>query len=86
MNQPIGSIKIGDTDLLEIDIQEGRNLLAYIPQEPFLIEGTLRENLDPFGNHEDCKLIEVLIDSKLQDSLIIKEEMDKDKIDNKNNN
>lgn len=79
MNQPTGSIKIGDVELLDMDVYDSRNLLAYIPQEPFLIEGTLRENLDPFGFYSDDKLVQVLIDSKLQDSLMIKEEMDKDK-------
>eukprot|EP00801_Mesodinium_rubrum_P000140 Mrub_00140.p1 GENE.Mrub_00140~~Mrub_00140.p1 ORF type:complete len:1272 (+),score=145.19 Mrub_00140:200-3817(+) len=78
MNQPLGSIKIGDNELLEMDVHDSRHLLAYIPQEPFLVEGTLRENLDPFGLYSDDRLIEVLIDSKLQDSLSIKEEMDKD--------
>lgn len=82
MNQPTGSIKIGDVDLLDLDVEDSRSLLAYIPQEPFLIEGSLRDNLDPFGKYSDERLIEVLKDSKLQESLNIKEEMDKKKSEN----
>jgi len=65
MNQSKGSIKIGDLNLLEMNVEESRSLLAYIPQDPFLMEGTLRENIDPFGYHTDEKLIEVLLDSNL---------------------
>jgi len=42
-----------------------------------LIEGTLRENIDPFANHTDKTLIDILVDSNLYNSITIKEEMDK---------
>lgn len=37
-----------------------RSQLAVIPQEPFLFSGTVRENLDPQGLHEDRALWQAL--------------------------
>lgn len=37
-----------------------RSQLAIIPQEPFLFSGTVRENLDPRGLHEDRALWQAL--------------------------
>lgn len=37
-----------------------RSRLAIIPQDPFLFSGTIRENLDPCGRHQDQQLLEVL--------------------------
>lgn len=37
-----------------------RSQLAVIPQEPFLFSGTIRENLDPQGLHEDRALWQAL--------------------------
>lgn len=37
-----------------------RSRLAIIPQDPFLFSGTVRENLDPCGRHQDQQLLDVL--------------------------
>lgn len=37
-----------------------RSRLAIIPQDPFLFSGTVRENLDPCGRHQDQQLRDVL--------------------------
>lgn len=37
-----------------------RSRLAIIPQDPFLFSGTIRENLDPCGRHQDQQLLDVL--------------------------
>lgn len=34
--------------------------ITLIPQQPELIHGTLRENLDPFGQHDDAMLYDAL--------------------------
>lgn len=39
-----------------------------IPQDPLLISGTLRSNLDPFGLHDDATLNEALRQSYLIDT------------------
>lgn len=40
-----GVIKIGDTDIRNIPIQKLRQSISFMPQEPFLFSGTIKENL-----------------------------------------
>ena len=40
-------------------------MLSLLPQTPFLFEGTIRENLDPFGEYSDEQLLEVLGDVRM---------------------
>ena len=44
-----------------------RQQIAYIPQMPFLMTGTLRENLDPYGKSSDAELWTVLDDVALKE-------------------
>ena len=46
------------TDTINLDAL--RSNIALIPQQPGLIRGTLRENLDPFGQHDDSTLNDAL--------------------------
>ncbi len=39
-----------------INLAALRSNITLIPQQPELIRGTLRENLDPFGRHDDVEL------------------------------
>lgn len=43
-----GSIKIDGIDTRKLGLHLLRQSIAYIPQQPFLIQGSVRENLDPF--------------------------------------
>jgi len=61
-----GRILIGGVDLNTYSLTQLRNMIAYIPQEPFLFEGTLSDNLDPLHKHSKEKLLKILNDSKLQ--------------------
>ena len=55
------AILIGNLDVKEVGLSElRRSMLSLLPQTPFLFEGTIRENLDPFGEYSDSQLVEVL--------------------------
>ena len=51
-----GKIFIDDIDITKIGLSLLREIITVIPQDPTLIEGTLRENLDPAGNFTDDEM------------------------------
>ena len=62
-----GSIFIDNIDISKIGLEILRKNLTIIPQEPTLIEGTLRENVDPENIFEDEKILTILKDVGLDD-------------------
>lgn len=46
-----GTIKVDDTDILDIDIQKWRDTIGYVPQETFLFHDTIANNIR-LGNPE----------------------------------
>ncbi len=46
-----GQIEIDNVDISEVGLHLLRQNVGFIPQMPFLLQGTLYENLDPFNDH-----------------------------------
>ncbi|THH23155.1 hypothetical protein EUX98_g8019 [Antrodiella citrinella] len=55
-----GRILIDGIDISKIGLHDLRSRITFIPQDAALFSGTLRENLDPFGEHEDSECLDVL--------------------------
>ncbi|KAF6756229.1 multidrug resistance-associated ABC transporter [Ephemerocybe angulata] len=55
-----GKIIIDGIDISTIGVHDLRSRLTFIPQDAALFSGTLRDNLDPFGEHTDAECIDVL--------------------------
>ncbi|KAJ7212815.1 multidrug resistance-associated ABC transporter [Mycena haematopus] len=55
-----GRIVIDGIDIRTIGINDLRSRLTFIPQDATLFSGTLRDNLDPFGDHDDAACMDAL--------------------------
>lgn len=55
----LGSIRIGSVDVAKVDKHALRRRISFVAQDPVLFPGTLRDNLDPIGEHsdEECELV-----------------------------
>lgn len=51
-----GAILIDGVDVRRVPLERLRKSIAFVPQEPTLVMGRLRENLDRFSEHADDKL------------------------------
>ncbi|MCP4108830.1 MAG: ABC transporter ATP-binding protein [Desulfobacteraceae bacterium] len=65
-----GQILIDSTDIQEIQLEELRLLISFVPQEPFLFAGTIRENIT-FGNEavNDSQLISAVEAASFYDTV-----------------
>ncbi|KAF7799416.1 hypothetical protein EIP86_010650 [Pleurotus ostreatoroseus] len=55
-----GRIVIDGIDISQIGLHDLRSHITFIPQDAALFPGTLRDNVDPFNEHEDRECLDVL--------------------------
>jgi ATP-binding cassette subfamily C (CFTR/MRP) protein 4 len=69
MSPPSGTIIIDGIDTGSIGLTDLRNKISIIPQDPVLFAGPVRRNIDPFNNHTDKRLWEVLEEVRLKEAI-----------------
>ncbi|XP_052786000.1 ATP-binding cassette sub-family C member 4-like [Mya arenaria] len=67
--EPTGQIMIDGVNIQEIGLHELRKHISIIPQDPVLFKGSLRRNLDPFGNHSDDALWQAIEEVQLKHAI-----------------
>ncbi|CAG0893468.1 unnamed protein product [Cyprideis torosa] len=61
-----GTIEIDGRDVTRMGLRDLRSVIALIPQDPTLFEGTIRYNVDPFGDFSDTEIWSALEQSHLK--------------------
>ncbi|KII85750.1 hypothetical protein PLICRDRAFT_144304 [Plicaturopsis crispa FD-325 SS-3] len=61
-----GTIFIDGVDITKIGLHNLRSAISIVPQSPDLFEGTLRENIDPVGEHQDADIWTALSQAHLK--------------------
>jgi ABC-type branched-subunit amino acid transport system ATPase component len=64
-----GQIFIDGIDVATVPLQRLRSALTIIPQDPVMFSASLRFNLDPFDQHSDQELWDVLDTVKMKDAV-----------------
>jgi len=55
-----GKILIDETDISQINLDSLRQNITIIPKDPFIFEGTLKENIDPLNKHKEKDILDIL--------------------------
>jgi ATP-binding cassette, subfamily B, bacterial PglK len=55
-----GTVKVGDTPLGDLSLTDWQRRFGYVPQDPFILDGTVQENIT-FGEPTDASLLQKAI-------------------------
>jgi ABC-type multidrug transport system fused ATPase/permease subunit len=61
-----GSLLIDGTDIRNVSLHQLRRSMCIIPQQPVLLRGSLRSNLDPFNRYNDQDIWNAIIKCGLE--------------------
>ena len=64
-----GKIEIDGVDISKIGLKDLRSSMAIIPQDSYFFSGTVRSNLDPFEQHSDDEIWEILEEVRMKQSI-----------------
>ncbi|KAF5176046.1 ABC transporter ATP-binding protein/permease VMR1, partial [Thalictrum thalictroides] len=64
-----GSIFVDGVNLVDVPIRDLRSRFAVVPQSPFLFQGSLRDNLDPYQMIDDSMIWETLEKCHVKDEV-----------------
>ncbi|XP_074597278.1 ATP-binding cassette sub-family C member 4-like [Brevipalpus obovatus] len=67
--EPSGVIEIDKIDIKDIGLEDLRRKISIIPQDPVIFAGTVRNNLDPFREHDDADIWTALGDVQLKQKI-----------------
>ena len=68
-----GKILIDNIDISKIGLEILRQSLTIIPQEPILLEGNIRDNIDPSKTFNDSEILKLLKEVGLSDFMMGKD-------------
>lgn len=67
-----GSIQIGSKKIYDIDLYNLRDNISVVPQIPYILNGTLRENIDPKYKYSDKILIGKIYEMQFMQNILKK--------------
>lgn len=84
-NIPQGKILIDGIDIASLGLNHVRRAVSIIPQDPFLLEGSLKFNVDPESLFTDKQIIEILKTTNLWDTIRMEDVINQKKKELENN-
>ncbi len=64
-----GRIEIDGVDIASLSLERLRQAVTVVPQDPTLFSGSIRDNLDPVGQHTEEEILSILRTVRLSESV-----------------